>query len=156
MNTTPLVLGTILASLTACTPPSKIDDSPLKDSDTDTEPDTDTDTTTYKGSLDASQYPECDGNRDSWSGPCCVDIYCIPRTDATCADPDALTAEEVTGEVLGSGSCECAPVDGPWQVQGEDGCCYLVGVQSCTGRPLPVDGQQRLASVVRGRRWARV
>jgi hypothetical protein len=147
MNTTPLVLGTILASLTGCTSPDKVTDSPSKDSDTDT----DTDTTTYKGEVNPADYPQCEGD----TGVCCVDVYCVEKTEPACPDPATLDASEVTGVGLGSGSCLCSPVDGPWQVEGEDGCCYLVGIQGCEGRPLRIDGHQRKASVQRGRRWAR-
>ena len=159
MNT-PMVLGAILAGL-GCTPPSQVQDSPPEsDTDTDTDTDTQTDTedpTVYKGDLDASAYPECEGEGegDSWSGPCCVDVYCMERGEGACPDPDEVDTEALVGEQLGSGSCDCSPVDGPWKVQGEDGCCYLVGIQSCTGRPMLVDDQDRVASTVRGRRWHR-
>lgn len=81
---------------------------------------------------------------------------------------------------VGSGSCTCGidgpfagpvndasqfPVDGgfcessigqndPFVSPYQDGtCCYLVGITSCEGRPLFVEGGVRKAAVRRGAGW---
>ena len=135
------------------------------DADTDAETDADTDADTDTGSdpqnLDPvpdGAYPEC-GPDDTggFVGPCCVDVYCIDAAaDGTCSPADAVTAETLTGLSLGSGDCQCTPVEGPYAPRPEDGaaCCYLVGIQACSGRPVVVHGQPVRARARWGRRWS--
>lgn len=133
------------------------DDEP--DSD-DTSSDADTDSVTQN--LDAvpdGAYPEC-GPDDTggFVGPCCVDVHCIDAdTDGTCRPSDAVTAEELTGLSLGTGNCQCTPVEGPYAPRAEDSgdCCYLVGIQGCSGRPVVVQGRPVRARARWGRPWAK-
>jgi len=105
-------------------------------------------------------YPDCEDpdSGDLSSGPCCVDVYCIdPPAGEACPSTDEVGPDQITGIGLGTGSCLCEPADGPYaSYEGEVGeCCYLVGVQSCEGRPLRVDGHDRRATLIRGRSWRR-
>ena len=129
--------------------------------DTDADTDADTDTGSDPQNLDPvpdGAYPEC-GPDDTggFVGPCCVDVYCIDAAaDGTCSPADAVTAETLTGLSLGSGDCQCTPVEGPYAPRPEDGaaCCYLVGIQACSGRPVVVHGQPVRARARWGRPWA--
>lgn len=115
-------------------------------------------TTDTREDIQASDYPQCDGETTTSSGPCCVDIYCTEAYGTECPDAADAEAGTVTGLSLGSGSCECAPVAGPYDVVGDPaatGCCYTVGVQGCEGRPLRVAGIARMATVAQRADWAR-
>jgi hypothetical protein len=108
-------------------------------------------------------YPHCTGMATMLSGPCCVRVNCIEPPDGgrTCPASAALTARDLGYSGLGSGSCGCAPIVGPYspastrQYSETDGpCCYTIGIMGCTGRPLFVAGKPRLAPLVRGAGWA--
>lgn len=140
------------------------DSTPDTDSETDSETDSTTDVGTDSGtdttSLDPvpeGSYPECEGSDTGLLvGPCCTDVYCIAAgSDGACRAADDVTAEEATGLGLGSGDCQCGPVEGPYAPRAGDpeACCYLVGVQGCTGRPVVVAGRLVRATPRRGRAW---
>ena len=105
-----------------------------------------------------AEYPVCTGeDTGGFVGACCVDVYCTPaKSDGSCAATTETTAEEITGMMLGSGSCECEAPAGPYApYEGKEGdCCYTVGVQGCEGRPLMIAGRARTAPLLRGRSWA--
>ena len=105
-----------------------------------------------------ADYPVCEGDdTGGFVGPCCVDVYCIdPSEGSDCPTTDEVTAQQITGKSLGSGECECEAPQGPYAPYGgtDKACCYTVGIQSCEGRPLYVDGGIRRASLRRGTAWA--
>jgi hypothetical protein len=158
-----LLLSMGLACLPACGDKEEDDDdtsaSDTSDTDTtDTDTDTDSGTTGSLPAVPDGDYPECDDEAadSGWSGPCCVDVYCAAaQADGTCAESTDVSADALTGESLGSGSCQCDTIQGPFAPPaGATGaCCYLVGIQGCTGRPMVVDGRLLRAGLVRGKRW---
>ena len=99
----------------------------------------------------------CTGEETDFVGPCCVDVYCTETAqDGICLAAEETYAEEVTGLFLGSGQCQCAEVAGPYAApEGQEGgpCCYLVGVNSCSGRPMFAAGATVRATALKGRRW---
>ena len=99
----------------------------------------------------------CTGEDGDFTGPCCVDVYCTePNTSGICPDATEQSAEDLTGLILGSGECQCDPVAGPYaspSSNSERSCCYLVGIQWCTGRPMYADGDTIRATAVTGARW---
>lgn len=107
-------------------------------------------------------YPHCSGMATMLSGPCCVSVHCIELPDAggACPPASALTEQDLGYQGLGSGSCRCTPIAGPYsrasarQYSDTEGpCCYTIGVMGCTGRPLLVAGKPRLAPLLRGAAW---
>jgi hypothetical protein len=151
---TALLLGLGLA-LTGCLDKEEDDDA---GDDTSTSPSDDTSSPTQTlDPLPDGDYPECEGGDSGLAGPCCVDVYCLqPGADGTCRASSDVSAEELTGLGLGSGDCQCSPVEGPYAPRPTDAeaCCYLVGVQWCTGRPIFVAGRTGRARAVTGRRWS--
>src|SRR5262245_32860205 len=85
-------------------------------------------------------------------GQCCDKLLCRPPLANIC--PAAEDANP-PGMPEGSGECLCeGGVRGPFANQdphAEDGCCYLVAIIGCDGRPFVVDGAARVAPVTRGR-----
>lgn len=125
--------------------------------------DTDTDTDGSTGSLPKvpdADYPVCEGESSKTGGPCCTDVYCMAG-DGVCKDAADLGYEEVeelVGTFLGSGTCQCGEVEGPYAPRPEDegDCCYLVPLQGCEGRPLVIAGRVRRAPLQRGpSAWSR-
>ena len=99
----------------------------------------------------------CTGEESELEGPCCVDVYCT-ETDGSgsCPDASARSADEVTGLSLGSGECACAAINGPYapaSPESDQPCCYLVGIQWCSGRPIYAAGITVRATAVHGLRW---
>ena len=99
---------------------------------------------------------KCSGTSSEYEGPCCVEVYCVPAdTSMTCKSVDETSEGNITGESLGSGSCACGEFSGPYaapDTKSKD-CCYLVGIQSCSGRPMWAEGQIIRSSVLDGERW---
>ena len=99
----------------------------------------------------------CTGEETDFVGPCCVDVYCTETTqDGTCLAAAETTADDLTGDFLGSGRCQCTEVTGPYAApEGQEGspCCYLVGVNSCSGRPMFAAGVTVRATALKGTRW---
>ena len=75
--------------------------------------------------------------------------------DGECPEASTVDASALTGESLGSGTCACTGVEGPYAPpQGQtEPCTYTVGIQSCEGRPMNVAGQVREAPLARGAAW---
>ena len=114
------------------------------------------DTTQNLDPVPDGDYPECTGEDTKSSGPCCVDVYCYTPDDGDCSDAADADPEELVGTWLGSGTCLCEGVEGPYQPPEEvtDTCCYTVGIQSCEGRPMMVAGEIRTASLKAGSGWS--
>ena len=100
----------------------------------------------------------CTGEGGPMVGPCCVEAQCFTPKGDTCPDqPSDAQRRDWGWAGLGSGRCECAPLQGPFSNVGTDhdgACCYTLGVQGCTGRPLPVGGQLRTAALTPRSDWA--
>ena len=99
----------------------------------------------------------CTGEEGDFTGPCCVDVYCTDTDESgSCPDASARSASEVTGLDLGSGQCECSEVSGPYAPESSESelpCCYLAGIQWCSGRPIYAEGITVRATAVHGERW---
>ena len=88
-------------------------------------------------------------------------MYCTEPVNGDCLEAENANAVEITGLGLGSGSCLCDDVQGPYSSEGAEAytettgsCCYLVGVQGCEGRPMLVAENLRKAPLIRGKRWS--
>ena len=135
-----------------------------KSNDSADSTDTSTSNTGVGSGLDAipaGEYPDCTPAESEFEGDCCIDVYCYTPSEGDCPEADNSSAMEITGEELGSGSCLCDDVQGPYSNEGAAAsaettgdCCYLVGVQGCEGRPMFVDEHLRKAPLVRGKRWS--
>ena len=95
----------------------------------------------------------------AWGGPCCVAAYCYtPGGVSECpATPSDAQMEAWGLAGLGSGTCQCTSLEGPFNNEGTDqtgACCYTMGTQGCEGRPMLVAGIARLAPLVPGSAWA--
>jgi hypothetical protein len=117
---------------------------------------------TYSGP-DGGGYPHCSGSGSALAGPCCVSVHCIepPPGAGACPPLPAVTSQDLGYGTLGSGTCGCAPIAGPFDAESaqpysstQGPCCYTIGTNWCTGRPFVVAGQLRLAPLVRGAGWA--
>jgi hypothetical protein len=98
-------------------------------------------------------------------GQCCYKALCYePAHGAACVPANDTGVLGLLAYPLGSGECGCsdqthAGVVGPFAPnpaspsEGTGGCCYLVGVIQCEGRPLRVDGAAVVAGVVRRQDW---
>ena len=103
----------------------------------------------------------CAGRDGPQSGACCENLYCYdPADGAECPDYDVTLNDAITGQSLGSGTCSCdggaGPVDPtefPEAPESEGACCYVVGLQACTGRPMLVGGFAVRATLV-DRAWS--
>lgn len=115
-----------------------------------------TDDSTVTSELPAlpSTYPDCSGPDDT-GHECCVNAYGAEMVDGECPEASTLDASALTGESLGSGSCSCTAIEGPYAPpQGQtEPCTYTVGIQGCEGRPMRVAGQLRAAPLRRGEGW---
>jgi hypothetical protein len=104
-------------------------------------------------------FPYCTGLPSPEAGPCCQDVYCFaPDAGRACPaglDLTNIEISDLTHRFVGSGTCWCSrsgPFDPTSAAQFTDAggpCCYVIGLQSCLGRPFIVDGQQRLAAATR-------
>lgn len=121
------------------------------------------------GGVPMGTYPSCAAGSSAGVGLCCTYVSCYtPPSGEGCAPPE--TAPICHG--VGSGSCDCGPVQGPFAgpygdpsvftaspgcAMGkslEDGaCCYLTSIEGCEGRPLYVEGAIRVAGVGVGAGW---
>lgn len=122
----------------------------------------DTDAGTYAISDLGCSGPVHDGG---YYGQCCVEALCYtPSSGACMAANDPMIRSTLPGFPPGSGSCSCAEVggeavrgpfarnaDNPNETDGS--CCYLVGSISCEGRPLCIEGEQVVASIVTRNDW---
>jgi hypothetical protein len=101
-----------------------------------------------------------------YDGQCCYQAKCYePASGAACASAnDAASAGMFPNYPGGSGECSCSDkthplVVGPFAphptspTDGSGRCCYLVGMISCGGRPLRVDGASLVAGVVQREDW---
>lgn len=125
------------------------------DADADADADTDTDTDSLSP-VPEGDYPECTDATEKFGKQCCVDVYCYTPGDGVCPDSSAVSAAEVSGKSLGSGSCQCGEIEGPFANTGtgqEEACCYLIGIEGCEGRPLRVAGALRKAAAVSRADW---
>ena len=99
----------------------------------------------------------CTGEETEFVGPCCVDVYCTETPQGgVCLAGEETNVDEVTRLFLGSGQCQCTEVFGPYappEGQEDTPCCYLVGVNSCSGRPMFAAGVTVRATALKGRRW---
>lgn len=101
------------------------------------------------------------------TGPCCKRLTCFNAPSGKCPIPSIdsqmgiYQSSGCTGS--GSGTCNCGFIEGPYakgateaSCGAVDGaCCYLVPIQSCTGRPLLVDMRgARVAQLARRADWA--
>lgn len=101
---------------------------------------------------------------DEFSGPCCDNIHCIDppageACEASTVDNQYNLAARAGYTDLGSGSCLCG-VRGPYSPEGREAytddegrCCYNVIISWCTGRPLRIEGEARLARLVERADW---
>ena len=97
-----------------------------------------------------------DPGTDSMMGQCCTRVVCAEPVTGECSH------RPITGH-FGSGECSCGPVLGPFEIDEADPvhraprtagpCCYVVSSAGCTGRPLHIDDEARVASVVRRADW---
>jgi hypothetical protein len=110
-------------------------------------------------------YPACiSAGQPGLTGPCCLNVHCIEPPDArtTCPPASGVTPQNLGYGFLGSGRCQCGgSIEGPYSASSaqqysatQGPCCYVIGVQGCTGRPFVVAGKPRLAPLVRGAAWA--
>ncbi len=107
-------------------------------------------------------YPSCTGSWDGGLvGPCCENVRCYDPPGGGCPDGSQVTHADLGLTGLGSGTCACGSIGGPYDhdsaapyAQTPGACCYTVSTQGCTGRPLLVAGQMRLAPLVAGSAWA--
>ena len=111
--------------------------------------------------IPAGNYPECDGQSSESTGECCIDVYCAEPVNGDCLEGINQNADAITGAGLGSGSCLCDDVEGPYSNEGATAetaangeCCYLIGVQGCEGRPMLVEENLRKARLIRGKSWS--
>jgi hypothetical protein len=114
-------------------------------------------------------YPQCYGEGNPMLfGPCCLRVFCIepPAGQTACKPANAVTSQDIGYPSLGSGTCMCSvpgrPVgfSGPYSPESaqqysvsQGPCCYLIGLHWCTGRPLLIDGQARVAELVSNTGW---
>lgn len=95
-------------------------------------------------------YPDCTGPDDTGQ-ECCVDAYAMSPDNGSCPEASTVDASELSGQMLGSGACQCTPVEGPYAApDGGSDCYYTVGIQGCEGRPMVIAGHIRKAGLVRG------
>ena len=104
-------------------------------------------------------YPQCVGESTDYTGPCCDEVYCFTPAASDCPASMDVSQSDLGVYAPGSGTCECGRA-GPFNSQGSEAwteqsgaCCYVVGTQSCMGRPLTVDGLLRMADIVSQPGW---
>jgi hypothetical protein len=93
-------------------------------------------------------YPDAGGG---YSGSCCEHMVCRAQPEGGCPQGN-------DGHTYGSGSCLCAPIEGPFTIADDDPrfaverqqgpCCYITTYVSCVGRPLVIAEAMRVAPVV--------
>lgn len=98
-------------------------------------------------------------------GQCCVRASCYtPEADESCASAEkaASLRDRIPRLPMGSGTCGCTPMEGPFAPNPDDPdpdvpdgeCCYTFGVIGCTGRPLTVLGAFVIAPLAARSDWA--
>ncbi|MCB9795548.1 MAG: hypothetical protein H6741_22830 [Alphaproteobacteria bacterium] len=131
------------------------DSTPTDDSSASDDSSTADDTSTNNLPELPGSYPDCTGPDDT-GNECCVDAYSTAQVQGSCPAAAALDASELTGQSLGSGSCQCSDIEGPYaDPNGGSDCYYTVGIQGCEGRPMVIAGQIRKAALARGAGWSR-
>lgn len=105
-------------------------------------------------------YPHCVGESTQYTGPCCEGVHCYTPSGSSCPSAAQVSLGDLGVHAPGSGTCECGRA-GPFNSAGAEqwtdeagACCYVIGVQSCMGRPLKVGGHARLAGIVSGDGWS--
>ncbi|HEY6561109.1 MAG TPA: hypothetical protein VI072_27725 [Polyangiaceae bacterium] len=114
-------------------------------------------------------YPQCYGEGNPMlHGPCCLRVFCIepPAGQTACKPANAVTSQEIGYPSLGSGTCMCSVpgrppgFGGPYSPESaqqystsQGSCCYLVGLQWCTGRPLIIEGRGVVAELISSAGW---
>ncbi|MCA9595187.1 MAG: hypothetical protein KC776_17840 [Myxococcales bacterium] len=107
-------------------------------------------------------FPACTGSWDGGlTGPCCENVRCVDVPGGACPDASQIAYEDLGITGLGSGSCGCGTFGGPYDHDSaapysdtQGACCYTYSTMGCTGRPLLVAGEMRLAPLVVGNDWA--
>ena len=105
-------------------------------------------------------YPVCTGEETMFTGPCCQDVHCYtPEGGAACPSSEAVALEDLGVSAPGSGVCACGTT-GPFSSEGAERytssvgeCCYVVGTMGCTGRPLVIGGEVRVAALLSSSAW---
>jgi hypothetical protein len=109
--------------------------------------------------IDPTPDPTCYGPvlDGGYVGQCCDEVLCTAPVDGACPAAEGA-AQHLTGLPPGSGRCMCGEIRGPYANRAATdpaSCCYLVGAIGCEGRPLLVDGEPRLAPLLRdGGAWS--